>query len=83
MGSAVQTHVFEPSSLHCKKFVYVCQITYIQNTSALSHIYKKEKDPLDLASYRPISLINVDNKIVGKILARRLETVLPTIISQD
>lgn len=54
MVSAVQTHVFEPSSLHCKKFVYVCQITYIQNTSALSHIYKKEKDPLDLASYRSV-----------------------------
>lgn len=49
----------------------------------ISVIHKTEKDPLNPASYRPISLINVDNKILAKILATRLEKVLPTIISQD
>lgn len=46
-------------------------------------IHKKDKDPLDPGSYRPVSLLNVDNKIFAKVLATRLETVLPTIISQD
>uniref|UniRef100_A0A4W5RYX9 Reverse transcriptase domain-containing protein n=1 Tax=Hucho hucho TaxID=62062 RepID=A0A4W5RYX9_9TELE len=46
-------------------------------------ILKKNKDPLDCASYRPISLLNVDYKILAKILATRLETVLPSIISPD
>lgn len=34
-------------------------------------------------SYRPISLLNSDYKILAKILARHLEDVLPSIISPD
>lgn len=33
--------------------------------------------------YRPISLLNVDNKILDKILAMRLEAVFPTVMSTD
>lgn len=51
--------------------------------ASISLIHKKDKDPLDPASYRPVSLLNVDNKILAKIVATRLETILPTIISQD
>ncbi len=35
------------------------------------------------SSYRPLSLLNVDVKILAKALARRLETVLPGIISEE
>lgn len=51
--------------------------------ASISLIHKKDQDPLDPSSYRPASLLNVDNKLLAKILATRLETVLPTIISQD
>lgn len=44
---------------------------------------KKDKDPLDCASYRPISLLNTDVKILAKLLACRLENVLSSIISPD
>lgn len=44
---------------------------------------KKGKDPLDCTSFRPIGLINVDFKLLSKLLALRLEHVLPTIISVD
>lgn len=44
---------------------------------------KKGKDPLDCTSYRPISLLNTDVKILAKILARRLEDILPSVISPD
>ncbi len=51
--------------------------------ASISLLHKKGKDPLDPASYRPVSLLDVDNKILAKIMAIRLENVLPTIIHED
>ncbi len=51
--------------------------------SCISLILKKDKDPHECGSYRPISLLNVDVKILAKMLAKRLESVLPTIIHSD
>ena len=49
----------------------------------ISLILKKGKCPEDCASYRPISLLNVDLKILSKVLARRLEGLLPIIVKED
>lgn len=46
-------------------------------------IPKKDKDPLRCESYRPISLLNMDCKILAKCLAKCLELVLPSLISSD
>lgn len=46
-------------------------------------IPKKDRDLTDPANYRPVSLINVDCKVLAKILASRLEKVLPGIIHKD
>ena len=51
--------------------------------ASISLLLKKDKDPTSCASYRPLSLLNVDMKILAKLLALRLENVLPEIISQD
>ena len=51
--------------------------------ATISVILKKGKDPLAATSYRPISLLPVDLKILSKLLALRLESVLPLIISPD
>lgn len=42
---------------------------------------KKDKDPLKPLSYRPISFIHVDAKILSKITAKRLVTILPSLIN--
>uniref|UniRef100_A0A3Q3H395 Reverse transcriptase domain-containing protein n=2 Tax=Kryptolebias marmoratus TaxID=37003 RepID=A0A3Q3H395_KRYMA len=51
--------------------------------ASISLLLKEGKSPLDCSSFRPISLLNVDYKIVAKVLARRLENILPKIINPD
>lgn len=51
--------------------------------ACISLLLKRDKDPLDPSSYRPLSLLDVDTKLLAKILAARLEKVLPSIVSQD
>ena len=51
--------------------------------ATISLILKKDKPSLECGSYRPISLLNVDNKILAKMLAKRLEAVMPTLVSDD
>lgn len=46
-------------------------------------IHKKDQDPLNCTSYRPISLLPVDVKILSKVLANRIECIAPLIISED
>ena len=43
----------------------------------------KEKDANSFDKFRPISLCNIGYKIITKIMARRLKTILPYIISKN
>lgn len=43
---------------------------------------KGEKDPTQCSSYRPLSLLNADVRILAKALAICLEKVLPSILSE-
>lgn len=51
--------------------------------ATISLILKKGKDPLSCSNYRPISLSCVDVKILAKMLSKRLEDILPSIVSAD
>ena len=51
-----------------------------KNTSITALMYKDRGDVKDLKKYRPISLINVDVKILTKVLTNRLKQVLPSVI---
>uniref|UniRef100_A0A669DHM2 Reverse transcriptase domain-containing protein n=1 Tax=Oreochromis niloticus TaxID=8128 RepID=A0A669DHM2_ORENI len=46
-------------------------------------ILKKEKDPTDCKSYRPISLTSYDSEILSKILANRLNRVITSLVHVD
>lgn len=49
----------------------------------ISLILKKGKCPENCTSYRPISLLNLDLKVLSKVLATRLENLVPCITKED
>ena len=49
----------------------------------MSLLLKKDKDPTECSSYRPLSLLNSDLKIFVKLLARRLESHMPKLVNSD
>jgi len=54
-----------------------------QRRGIITLIPKPNKDTTSLANLRPISLLNIDYKILTKTIARRLQKVLPKIINPD
>ena len=52
----------------------------VKNTSVTKLAFKKNGEIYLLKNFRPISLLNVDVKILCKVLAERLKVVLPEII---
>ena len=53
------------------------------SSSIVTLIHKEGKDATQCASYRPISLLNTDHKIISSILANRLKDTITDIINHD
>ena len=54
-----------------------------QKQAVITLIEKKGKDRLFLENWRPISLLNVDVKIMSKVIATKIKNVLPTIVHHN
>ena len=54
-----------------------------QRQAVIKLIEKKDRDKTLLKNCRPVSLLHVDLKIISKVFASRLKTVLPSIISSE
>jgi len=59
------------------------ELSLSQRQSVIRLIKKKDRDPLKLKNWRPISLMNVDTKLLSRALAERLTQILPGIISKE
>lgn len=51
--------------------------------AVITVIYKKDKDPEEVGSYRPISLLNQDGKLFSKVLANRVNPLLNKLVHPD
>lgn len=51
--------------------------------STIVVIHKEGKDPLNISSCRPISLLSMDVKILAKVLAPRLTMVIQKLVHPD
>ena len=58
------------------------QLAYTQYLALITLLFKKGARE-NITNWRPISLINVDSKLLSKFLAERLKLVLPEIIHTD
>ena len=56
------------------------ELSNSQKQAVITLLEKKGKDKRQIKNWQPISLINVDTKIVSKALAKRLEHILPDLI---
>jgi exonuclease III len=54
-----------------------------QKRGVLTLIPKKDKDIRQLKNWRPLTLLNTDYKFVAKVMATKLQKVLPELISND
>ena len=61
----------------------VGELSTSQRQAIIKLLEKRDKDKRFIENWRPISLLNVDTKIVSKSLAGRFSPILPTIISSD
>ena len=53
------------------------------STALITVMHKKNKNPKKCSSYKPISLLNTDFKIISKSLTNRLNRFLPKLINMD
>jgi len=59
------------------------ELSNSQEQAVISLIEKKGKDRTLLENWRPISLVNVDAKIISKAIANRIKKVLPNIVHHN
>ena len=52
-------------------------------TGVITLLEKKGKDRIDVANWRPITLLNIDYKLLTKTLGQRLKAVFPGLIHKD
>ena len=71
---------------------FVCQyyktfswrwVKSFSETSSYKTYRKKDRDKKLIKNWRPIPLLNIDTKLISKVLAERLKSVRPCLISSD
>ena len=66
-----------------KKAYHTKKLSYSQYQAVIKLIEKKGRDKRFIKNWRPISLLNVDTKLISKVLSERLKNVVPDLVSEN
>lgn len=77
--SEIKTHLHEALNLALNNG----QLYHSALRGVITLIPKKERDLLQISNWRPITLLNVDYKILAKALASKMKKSLPFLIHED
>ena len=73
----------EPYILSLKHAHQTGLMSITQRESIISLMPKKDKDTTQLKNWRPLSMLNMDYKLVAKVIANRIKSKLPKLIHPD
>ena len=59
------------------------KLTVSQNQAVIKLIGKKDRDKRVIKNWRPISLLNMDAKLISKALAECVRNVIPSLVSNN
>ena len=77
------TNISEPFIKCVNECFEIGEMSRSQKRTVTTLIEKKGKDRSLLENRRPISLVNVDAKIMSKVVATRMKNVLPNIVHHN
>ena len=77
-------NLLHPSLFAAYNYAFDCgHMSITQRRGLIRLLPKKDRNPLFVSSWHPISLLNVDYKILTKLFAKRLSLFLPDLIHED